>query len=84
MKTLLALLVFIISIGIISRCKPVDVGSPRSENVDTTSYSCTGKTHCTEMKSCKEAEYYLKNCPNVEIDGDGDGTPCEEQWCVIK
>lgn len=44
-------------------------------------YRCNGKTHCSEMISCEEARFYLKNCPGVEIDGDGDGVPCEGQWC---
>jgi hypothetical protein len=44
-------------------------------------FSCMGKTYCSQMKSCEEAKYYLANCPGVEIDGDGDGIPCEEQFC---
>lgn len=44
-------------------------------------YHCEGKTHCSEMRSCEEAEFYLRNCPNTEIDGDRDGIPCESQWC---
>jgi cold shock CspA family protein len=44
-------------------------------------FSCQGKQRCTEMTSCEEAIYYLTNCPGVEIDGDGDGIPCEIQWC---
>ncbi|MFW1341018.1 excalibur calcium-binding domain-containing protein, partial [Vibrio parahaemolyticus] len=24
---------------------------------------------------------YLSNCPNVKIDGDNDGIPCESQFC---
>ncbi len=44
-------------------------------------YGCEGKTHCSQMTSCEEAEYYLRNCPGTEMDGDGDGIPCESQWC---
>jgi cold shock CspA family protein len=51
------------------------------EEEDFTEFSCRGKQHCSEMISCKEARYYLINCPNVEIDGDHDGVPCEMQWC---
>ncbi|WP_439672725.1 excalibur calcium-binding domain-containing protein [Cupriavidus necator] len=29
------------------------------------------------MASCAEARFYLKNCPAVKMDGDGDGIPCE-------
>jgi len=25
--------------------------------------------------------FYLRNCPGVEIDGDGDGIPCERPHC---
>jgi len=45
------------------------------------SFSCKGKVYCSQMKSCKEARFYLMNCPDVKIDGDGDGKPCESQWC---
>jgi hypothetical protein len=48
---------------------------------DFSGFSCEGKQYCSEMTSCKEARFYLKNCPNVEIDGDNDGIPCESQWC---
>lgn len=44
-------------------------------------YQCEGKTHCSEMVSCAEAQFYLRHCPNPEMDGDGDGIPCESQWC---
>jgi cold shock CspA family protein len=48
---------------------------------DTTKFQCQGKRYCSEMTSCEEATFYLKNCPGVEIDGDGDGIPCESQLC---
>jgi hypothetical protein len=44
-------------------------------------YQCLGKIYCSEMTSCKEATYYLKNCPGTLMDGDNDGIPCETQWC---
>jgi hypothetical protein len=44
-------------------------------------YQCDGRTHCSEMTSCEEAEFFLANCPGVKMDGGGDGVPCEEQWC---
>ena len=33
------------------------------------------------MTSCAEATYFLENCPNVKMDGENDGVPCEKQWC---
>lgn len=44
-------------------------------------FSCDGRTRCPQMKSCEEARYFLAHCPSVEMDGDGDGIPCEQQWC---
>ena len=44
-------------------------------------FSCEGKTHCSQMISCDEAKYYLAHCPNVKIDGNNDGEPCESQLC---
>ncbi|NQZ50716.1 MAG: cold shock domain-containing protein [Moritella sp.] len=44
-------------------------------------FTCEGKTHCSSMVSCDEAKFYLANCPNVQIDGNNDGEPCERQLC---
>jgi hypothetical protein len=45
------------------------------------SFRCDGRTHCSQMNSCAEAKYFLRNCPDVKMDGDLDGIPCEDQWC---
>jgi endonuclease YncB( thermonuclease family) len=42
---------------------------------------CDGRKRCSQMRSCEEATWFLKNCPGMEMDGDGDGVPCERQWC---
>ncbi|VTU12856.1 Excalibur calcium-binding domain protein [Variovorax sp. SRS16] len=56
-----------------------DSGSqPASVN---TAFRCDGRTYCSQMTSCEEATYFLKNCPGVKMDGNGDGVPCEKQWC---
>ena len=44
-------------------------------------FACDGRTQCSQMTSCAEANYFLKNCPNTAMDGNGDGEPCEQQWC---
>jgi hypothetical protein len=44
-------------------------------------YQCDGRVYCSQMTSCKEAEFFLANCPGVKMDGGGDGVPCEKQWC---
>ncbi len=33
------------------------------------------------MTSCAEAQLFIKQCPHTQMDGDGDGVPCEQQWC---
>jgi hypothetical protein len=48
---------------------------------DSNDFRCEGKTRCSEMHSCEEATFYLRNCPGTKMDGDGDGVPCESQWC---
>jgi cold shock CspA family protein len=65
-----------------------DVPQAESPQIETSppssqspKYHCAGKVYCSEMVSCGEAKYYLRNCPNVKIDGDGDGIPCESQHC---
>ena len=45
-------------------------------------FHCDGRIHCSQMTSCGEAEFFLRNCPGVKMDGDRDGIPCEEQWCT--
>jgi hypothetical protein len=44
-------------------------------------FKCDGRTYCSQMTSCEEATFFLENCPNVKMDGNNDGVPCEKQWC---
>jgi endonuclease YncB( thermonuclease family) len=46
-----------------------------------TAYRCDGRTHCSQMRSCEEATWFLQHCPGVKMDGNRDGVPCERQWC---
>ena len=45
-------------------------------------FRCDGRTHCSQMTSCDEAKFFLKNCPGTQMVGDRDGIPCEMQWCT--
>lgn len=45
-------------------------------------FACDGRTHCSQMTSCEESRYFLKHCPGVQMDGNHDGEPCEQQWCT--
>jgi hypothetical protein len=40
-------------------------------------FKCDGRQHCSQMRSFKEAKYFIKHCPNTKMDGDNDGVPCE-------
>jgi len=48
---------------------------------EPSAYQCNGRTMCSQMSSCEEATWVLKNCPGTKMDGDGDGIPCEQQFC---
>lgn len=42
-------------------------------------FNCMGKRNCSEMTSCEEAKFYLRNCPDTgQLDPDRDGVPCED------
>lgn len=44
-------------------------------------YRCDGRVFCSQMTSCQEAKFFLRNCPGTKMDGNNDGVPCERQWC---
>lgn len=48
----------------------------------SSSYRCDGRKYCSQMTSCTEAKFFLKNCPGTQMDGNHDGVPCEQQWCT--
>jgi len=43
-------------------------------------FKCDGRQHCSQMRSYKEAKYFITHCPNTKMDGDNDGIPCERQF----
>jgi hypothetical protein len=59
----------------------VDPVRSRLTSPAASGFTCDGRTHCSQMTSCNEARYFLRNCPNVKMDGNNDGEPCESQWC---
>ncbi len=83
MKMRIAFLVSVVLL--VSSCERGEDFSRYEESDDSppsqSRYSCAGKEYCSEMTSCEEATFYLKNCPDTKMDGDNDGIPCESQWC---
>lgn len=55
--------------------------SAGAEGAGASNFRCDGRTYCSQMTSCAEATYFLKNCPGTKMDGNHDGVPCESQWC---
>lgn len=60
---------------------PVPTVAPQAS--PATPFNCDGRTHCSQMTSCAEATQFLRHCPGMEMDGDGDGIPCEQQLCNV-
>jgi cold shock CspA family protein len=87
-----ALLIATLAYGYIGLYREQDQPAPSpSQTIDqvaihqeNTKFQCNGRTLCSQMTSCQEAEFFLHNCPNVQLDGNGDGIPCEQQWCGKK
>ena len=61
--------------------EPGPTSALTSTTPPATNRKCDGRTVCSQMTSCAEAKYFLANCPGVKMDGNRDGTPCEQQWC---
>ena len=57
--------------------EPISIPAPPA----SVQYRCDGRTRCSQMTSCDEAKFFLRNCPGTQMDGDSDGIPCEQQWC---
>jgi hypothetical protein len=64
-----------------SASQPHSLEAADTPEQDEPSFQCDGRTYCSQMTSCAEAKYFLEHCPNVKMDGDRDGIPCEKQWC---
>ena len=60
---------------------PSERPSARPERPISKTYTCDGRTYCSQMTSCEEATWFLNNCPGTKMDGNNDGIPCERQWC---
>jgi endonuclease YncB( thermonuclease family) len=68
--------------GAVSTLPPVAVEAPRAPLTASVASRCDGRQYCSQMTSCAEAKWFLKNCPGMKMDGNSDGVPCEKQWCT--
>ena len=53
----------------------------KQPRISHNTYQCDGRNHCSQMRSCEEAKFFIRNCRGTKMDGDHDGVPCESQWC---
>ena len=58
------------------------VVEPAPAGVAPATYSCDGRTRCSQMHSCAEATWMLNHCTGMQVDGNRDGVPCERQCCT--
>ncbi len=65
-----------------SATAPTRNASSSTGQESSSDFRCDGRTYCSQMTSCAEATYFLRNCPGVKMDGNNDGVPCEQQWCT--
>lgn len=63
-----------------AHARPAPATIPKRE-AEAAEFKCDGRTHCSQMTSCAEATFFLRNCPGTKLDGDNNGIPCERQWC---
>jgi len=73
----------IIQTKILPKSKPIRrkiLPKPKPPRLNKT-YHCDRRIYCSQMRSCEEAKFFIRNCRGTKMDGDGDGIPCERQWC---
>jgi len=65
----------------VGKALTLESGDGGGSSASKAQYRCDGRTRCSQMTSCEEATFFLRNCPDTKMDGNGDGVPCERQWC---
>ena len=55
--------------------------APATPGADPGAFRCDARKYCSQMTSCAEAKFFLAHCPDVRLDKNHNGVPCEAQWC---
>lgn len=58
---------------------PAEVEPAMLQPHQATTFTCDGRTQCTQMHSCEEAQFFINQCPGTQMDGDHDGKACEDR-----
>ncbi|MEG1398373.1 MAG: excalibur calcium-binding domain-containing protein [Acinetobacter sp.] len=53
------------------------IANTQAVNSNPDHFQCDGRKHCSQMRSLEEARWFVRNCPDTEMDSDHDGEPCE-------
>nr|WP_235661078.1 excalibur calcium-binding domain-containing protein [Candidatus Hamiltonella defensa] len=53
-------------------------GKPTASASEPAQWTCGAKRTCSQMTSCEEARFYLKQCGLSGLDRNQDGVPCEK------
>ena len=51
---------------------PSRAAAPRVLPTPTQRFSCDGRQHCSQMRSCEEATFFIRSCPNTKMDGNNE------------
>lgn len=78
---ILLILALLVIFGAATLYQSGKLGPPRVPEAQRSEFRCDGRIFCSQMTSCNEAQFFLKNCPGTQMDGDGDKVPCEKEWC---
>lgn len=57
--------------------KMLKIANTQAVNSNPNHFQCDGRKHCSQMRSLEEARWFVRNCPDTEMDSDHDGEPCE-------
>ena len=55
----------------------LEIANTQAVNSNPNHFQCDGRKHCSQMRSLEEARWFVRNCPNTQMDGNNDGEPCE-------
>ena len=55
----------------------LEIANTQAVSSNPNHFQCDGRTHCSQMRSLEEARWFVRNCPNTQMDGNNDGEPCE-------
>lgn len=56
---------------------------PTTSAADAPTFSCDGRQHCSQMRSCSEAKYFLAHCPGTKWTATAMAFPVKSSGALI-